>query len=261
MAKFTESQNKEHWNQYAKQNKNKPSGASYDTNLVDLENFYIFSKLKKIRPTSLLDIGCGNGQRTKLFSKYVKGKTLGVDYSENMINQAKSLENKKLSFEIGDIVNHSELEKYDVIISCRCFINQNSSKNQLKLFNILHSHLKKNGHLIVAEASVQGLKRLNSLRKSFNLEPIEEHWFNLHINEKVIFPKIKNIFEINDLKRLGLFYYLARVIHPASVFPKEAKKVSKMNTVAMISQKKFFDDDKFFDQFGRHLLIDFKKQN
>ena len=261
MRKFTEKQNKEHWNQYAKQHKNSISGASYDSNLVDLENHYIISKLKKIKPKSLLDIGCGNGQRTKLFSKYVRGDVLGIDYSENMIKQAKSLEQKNLVFKIADISNYTDLKKYDVIISCRCFINQTSSKNQLKLFKILHSILKKNGHLIVAEASTEGLKNLNSLRKSYNLKPIEEHWFNLHINEKLLFSKIKNIFKINDLKRLGLFYYLARVIHPSVVFPKEAKKISKMNTVAMTSQKLFFDDDQFFEKFGRHLLIDFHKIN
>jgi SAM-dependent methyltransferase len=261
LEKFTEIQNKTHWNKYAKQNKNNLSGASYDSNLVDLENYYIFLKLKKFKPNSLLDIGCGNGQRTKLFSKYVKGKTLGIDYSENMIKQAKTLENTKLSFKNANISNYSDLNKYDVIVSCRCFINQTSSKNQLKLFQILHSLLKKNGHLIIAEASVEGLKNLNSLRKSFGLDPIEEHWFNLHLKEKLIFPKISNIFEINDLKRLGLFYYLARVVHPASIFPKEAKKISKINTIATKSQKIFFENDHIFEQFGRHLLIDFNKKN
>ena len=88
MTKFTEIQNKKHWNQYAKQHKFDPSGASYDSNLVELENYFIISKLKKIKPKSLLDIGCGNGQRTKLFSRYVKEKTLGIDYAENMIKQA-----------------------------------------------------------------------------------------------------------------------------------------------------------------------------
>ena len=164
----------------------------------------------------------------------------------------------KKSKEISENFADSE---YDVIVSCRCFINQTSSKNQLKLFQILHSLLKKNGHLIIAEASVEGLKNLNSLRKSFGLDPIEEHWFNLHLKEKLIFPKISNIFEINDLKRLGLFYYLARVVHPASIFPKEAKKISKINTIATKSQKIFFENDHIFEQFGRHLLIDFNKKN
>ena len=64
---------------------------------------------------------------------------------------------------------------------------------------------------------------------------------------------------MSDVKRLGLFYYLARVVHPAMVFPKEAKKVSKINTVAMNSQKVFFEDSPL-DKYGRHLLIDFQKK-
>jgi SAM-dependent methyltransferase len=259
MGKFTESQNKDHWNQFAKKYKNIPTGASYDSNLVDLENYYIISKLKKLKSNSMLDIGCGNGQRTKLFSKYIKIKTTGIDYSENMIKQAKTLETKKLSFKNVNISDYSNSEKYDVIISCRCFINQTSTTNQIKLFKKLYSMLNKHGHLIIAEASAEGLKNLNLLRKSFNLEPVQEHWFNLHIKEQSIFPKIKSLFEINDIKRLGLFYYLARVIHPAIVFPKEAKKVSKINTIAMNSQKLFFNDNSF-DKYGRHLLIDLQKK-
>jgi SAM-dependent methyltransferase len=248
-----------HWNEYAKHHKYNPKGASYDSNLVDLENRYIISKLKKLKPKSLLDIGCGNGQRTKLFSKYVKGKTLGIDYSENMIKQAKSLESKNLSFKIGNISKYVDITKYDVIVSCRCFINQTSISNQTKLFKKLHSLLNKKGHLIIAEASVEGLKNLNSLRKNYGLEPIDEHWFNLHIKEKSIFPKIKPFFGINDVKRLGLFYYLARVIHPTIVFPREAKKISKINTIAMNSQNLFFEDT-LFEKYGRHLLIDLNKK-
>jgi ubiquinone/menaquinone biosynthesis C-methylase UbiE len=37
----------------------------------------------------LLDIGCGNGTRTIRFSKYVKEKTLGLDYSQIMIKHAR----------------------------------------------------------------------------------------------------------------------------------------------------------------------------
>ncbi len=259
MGKFTESQNKDHWNQYAKQYKNNPTGASYDSNLVELENYYILSKLKFLKPKTMLDIGCGNGQRTKIFSKYVKTKTIGIDYSENMIKQAKSLETRKLSFKNISVSNYSNSEKYDVIISCRCFINQTSITNQIKLFEKLCSMLNKHGHLIIAEASNEGLKNLNLLRKSFNLEPIQEHWFNLHIKEQLVFPKIKSLFKINDTKRLGLFYYLARVIHPAIVFPKEAKKIGKINTIAMNSQKIFFEDNSF-EKYGRHLLIDLEKK-
>lgn len=260
MEKFSPEQNKEHWEQFAKKHKNSQTGASYDSNLVELENFFIVSLLKKIKPKTVLDIGCGNGQRTKLFSHYISNKIIGIDYSKSMIKQAKELENKKISFELNDIWNYTSLNKFDIIISCRCFINQNSYYQQVKLFKKLHKMLKPKGHLIIAEASVEGLCNLNKLRKEFSLKPIEEHWFNVHIKEKHVFPKIKTIFKFNQVRRLGLFYYLARVVHSAAVYPKEANRISKINDIAKKSQIIFFNSDIFFEKFGRHLLIDFQKK-
>jgi len=260
MSKFTPLENKKHWDEFAKKYKNNLSGASYDSNLVDLENLFIISELKKIKPKSLLDIGCGNGQRTKIFSKFVNGKTLGIDYSDVMIKHASSLENKNLKFENIDICNFDTTEKFDVIISCRCIINQTNSKKQVQLFKLLHYLLKSKGNLLIAEASVEGLKNLNSLRRSFSLVPIEEHWFNTHIKESYVFPKINKFFKINKINRLGLFYYLARVVNSAISFPKEAKRVSKINEVAKKSQILFFNSENHFEKFGRHLLVNFQKK-
>ena len=260
MPKFTTTENKRHWNEYAKKHKNALEGASYDANLVELENLFIISELKKIKPKNLLDAGCGNGQRTKIFSKYVRGKTLGIDYSEIMIKQAKKLEKNNLKFELADLINYHTNSKYDVIISCRSIINQTSTVNQIRLLKLLHGILKPKGHLIIAEASVEGLKNLNQLRKNFRLGPIEEHWFNLHMKENIIFPKIKSLFQIKKIRRLGLFYYIARVLHPAIVYPKEAKRTSIFNDVAKKSQSIFLDSDSTFEKFGRHLLIHFQKK-
>jgi len=260
MPKFTAEENKRHWDEYAKQHRNAPEGASYDSNLVELENHFIISELKKIKPRRLLDVGCGNGQRTVLFSRYVKGPTLGIDYSEKMIEQAKKLGKKDLRFEYTDLTNYQTDSKYDVIVSCRSIINQSTIMNQVKLFKFLHSILKPKGHLLIAEASVEGLRNLNLLRSKFNLEPIEEHWFNLHIKEGSVFPKIKHLFQIKKIRRLGLFYFIARVLHPAIVYPKEAKRQSIINEIAKKTQLIFLDSDTTYEKYGRHLLIHFQKK-
>ena len=259
MEKFSVNENKKHWNEYAKKHKNAPEGASFDSNLVILENLFINSRLKILKQRSLLDIGCGNGQRTFAFSKYVKGITIGIDYSKNMIEQAKKLQKKNLKFYLADIWDFDNQQNFDIIISSRCFINQTNSKNQIKLFKLLHRMLKPKGHLIIAEASVEGLKNLNRGRKFFRLEPIGEHWFNVHIKESLVFPKIKHLFSIKAINRLGLFYYIARVLHPAYVFPKKDKRSSKFNTIAKDTQIQFFGENTF-EKFGRHLLVDFQKK-
>ncbi len=254
MKKFSIRDNIAHWNEFAINHKNNKMGATYDESLSELENYFIISELKRIKPNSLFDIGCGNGQRTALFSHYVNGKTFGIDYSEEMINQANTIKKRNLFFERVDINKYSSDDKFDVIISCRCIINQPTTDLQVKLFRKLHKMLKPKGYLIIAEASMEGLENLNRLRKDFGLGNIEEHWFNLHIKEKNIFPKIKDLYKIIEIKRLGLYYYIARVIQPATMYPKEPKRGSIMDKLAKKTQLIFFNDDTNFEKYGRHLL-------
>jgi len=243
MIKFTSKQNKEFWNDFATKSKDNRFGASGGRHLVDIEDDFILSALKKIKPNSLLDIGCGNGQRTLIFSKYAKKNALGIDYSEKMIEEAwlmlkkqsKSVRNK-LSFENIDIHRLPSKEKFDVIISCRCFINQTTPANQIKLFEILHNRLNSKGSLLIAEISQEGMKRLNSLRIQYKLKPMKPRWHNLHINEKLVFSKIKRLFHIKKIRRAGTFYFLSRVFHPAIVFPKDPEQESIINEIALRSE-------------------------
>lgn len=140
MTKFTVEQNRKHWEKFALTHKNSKSCATYDEYLSELENIFIISQLKKLKPRSMLDIGCGNGQRTALFSNYVKGKTFGIDYSENMIKQAKLIKKHNLYFQHANITEFEENVFFDVIVSCRCLINQPSHNAQVKLFKKLHTH-------------------------------------------------------------------------------------------------------------------------
>jgi len=259
LKKFAVEDNIKHWDKFAISYKNKKGGATYDSSLSELEDFFIITKLKEIKPRSLFDIGCGDGQRTSLFSRYVKGKTLGIDYSKEMIKQANTIKKRNLFFEHVDINRYSVSEKFDVIVSCRCIINQPTRNAQINLFKKLHKMLKPKGHLIVAEASVEGLANLNELRKKLGLNNIEEHWFNLHIHEKTVFSKISHLYKINTLRRLGLYYYIARVIQPASTFPKEPKRGSMLDELAKKTQVLFFNADTPFEGCGRHLLIDLQK--
>lgn len=259
MVKFSVEQNIRHWNKFAIEHKYAKEGATYDAILADLENKFIISTLQKLKPHTMLDIGCGNGQRTAIFSRYVKGKSIGIDYSENMIKQANIIKKHNLVFKCVDITKYESNISFDVIISCRCFINQNNHNSQIRLFQKLHKMIKSNGHLLIAEASVEGLKNLNKLRKIFGLKKIEEHWFNTHIKESAVFPKLKNLYKIEKLNRLGLYYFISRVIQPACIYPKEPQRDSIFDKIAKKSQSIFYDNEQVFEKFGRHLLIDFKK--
>ncbi len=263
MRKFSSKQNQEFWNKFALSSKDNKFGASGGRHLVDIENQFIFNILKRKKSNFMLDIGCGNGQRTLLFSKYSK-KTLGIDYSEQMIYEARKnlktkpvLLHKKIDFHVEDINKFSSNQLFDTIISCRCIINQTSTLNQIILLKKLHGMLKPNGSLIIAEISKQGMERVNVMRKIYDLPPMNKRWHNLHIDEEKVFPKIKNNFKITDIKRAGTFYFLSRIFYPSTIFPKEPKPESKINELALKSEILMNDlfSENSLDYFGGHLLI------
>jgi len=90
MRKFTSKRNKEFWNQYAKKSQDNPFGAHSDSHVVELENGFIINQIKEKNFKKLLDIGCGNGQRTLVFSRYISKKILGIDYSKDMIKELRT---------------------------------------------------------------------------------------------------------------------------------------------------------------------------
>jgi len=270
MSKFTTEQNKEFWDEFAKKSRDNPFGAHTDKHVVELENNFIISELKSRNIESLLDIGCGNGQRTLMFSQFVKRKIKGIDYSDNMIKEANILLDKqsqeiknKLHFELCSVHNLDN-SKFDVIISCRCFINQPSYEKQIDLFNSLHERLKDGGSLIIAEQSLEGIERLIKIRKEFGLEPITIKWHNLPIKESIVLSQIQDLLSIKKIMRLGTFYYISRVIHPSLVYPDEPKPNSKINELGvkseLILQKDFPVNQNPLEKFGAQLLIHFIKK-
>ena len=76
--------------------------------------------------------------------------------------------------------------------------------------------------------------------------------------------KIKKFFRIEKINRLGPYYYMSRVIHPALVSPKEPNPNSKINYLAMktemIMSSKLSPNDSL-EKTGSHLLIHFKKNS
>lgn len=268
MSKFTTEQNKEFWNEFSKKANDCPYGASGNKHLVEIENTFIKSVLQKINPETILDIGCGNGQRTLSFSKYASDKIIGIDYSEGMINEANKLlqkQNKtikeKLSFIKYDVNDFPNNATFDVIISCRCIINQPSHERQIELFHKIFDRLNHGGSLIMAEISMEGMERLNQIRNEYHLPPMNERWHNLHINEKIIFTEIEKIFKIKAIQRAGVFYFISRVLHPAITYPKEPETEAKINDIAVISQSLFDKEDKnSLEKYGAHLLIHLVKK-
>jgi ubiquinone/menaquinone biosynthesis C-methylase UbiE len=203
------------WDEKAKEFGDSEYGAHSDKYLVMLENEFIEKQLKRIKPTNILDIGCGNGQRTKRWSEYASNETVGIDSSEEMIKLATKLENDKLTFYNGNVLDIStlvgSLSEFDVVISARCLINMKSKQDQIKMIYEIAGILKDRGHFICVEGRETGTMMLNIERRKNGIKQLEGLEGNIDLSNVVI-DTITSIFEKKEITSLGTYYTITRIL-------------------------------------------------
>ncbi len=184
---------------------------------VNLRKMEIKAILKYIQNgQKVLDVGCGNGFSTINFASVKNISIDGIDYSKQMIENAKKLftlkKNNikgKVKFFQSDVLNNKiEENKYDVIITERCLINLGTWENQKKALTNLYKYLKPGGKLLMLEGFKDNLDEINKIRKKYRLKPINIVWHNLFF-EKAKFEKfISKHFKIENIDNFGSTYML-----------------------------------------------------
>ncbi len=192
--------------------------AGSNTVLPDLlETNYLIKLIKKNK--SVLDVGCGNGIFLERLKKKINYKSaLGIDYSKQMINEAKKRCIKKTKFIELDMTDEKQLQllnqKFDYIVTKRSLINLASFKEQVKVLDKLSKLLKKNGKILSCENSLTNLKNINGVRKKVGLKKIIPPWHNVYIeNQRLINHKFKYIKFINLHEFSSSFYFITRVLN------------------------------------------------
>lgn len=215
----------EYWDDRAKTAKLNPNATTDDVYVRELEIRTFVESIKKIKKKNLkiLDLGCGDGFTTIGVAEGLKAhKFLGVDYSPNMIENAKRRLKKSnptinLEFKVADATKLMEVfepESFDVIISSRCLINLITSKQQYKTINDIYTILKKDGQYISIENFEDGNRELNNVRKTMGLEEIPVRWHNLFFKEKEYFKNtLKKFKEVKISNFSSAYYYATRVIY------------------------------------------------
>ena len=227
----TSKQIKKFWDDQAV---SKPEGklvTHRDVDQVALEQDLIYSSLKE--DDVLLDVGCGTGFSTSVYSKKCK-RVLGVDYSIKMVESARiAYQANNLSFEHCDIQNlDDQFGKFTTAISTRCLINLSSWDEQQKAIRKIHSVLEPKGRYLMLEATRQGREALNQLRAEVKLSKIIPVWHNKDFDEFKLKPFLEKLFEIQQDVRFGLYDVLTRVNYPLVISPKETEYQSPFQKVA-----------------------------
>lgn len=175
-----------------------------ETHLRELEIRTMIRVLKRVNPSLVLEIGCGNGYSTFIYAeKFPKMKIIATDYSKKMIDTAKeNYHRKNIQYEIWDITQPNEFpfetKKFDLVFSQRVIQNLPSWKIQRKVITNLISMLTDNGRLCLMECSEEGVNQLNKWRKRIGRGPINGiiPWHNKFIDDS----KIKEEFGKNSDK-------------------------------------------------------------
>jgi 2-polyprenyl-3-methyl-5-hydroxy-6-metoxy-1,4-benzoquinol methylase len=119
----------------------------------------------------VLDVGCGNGRLLSL----LKGKSvkyLGVDFSENLIAEAKQ-KNPGSEFKVLDIHELGKLgERFDVVF-CVSVLNHFPFKDQKKIIQNIGSVLKTGGHLLLVNWNMWNLGKKKNVWKQLLKNPVK----------------------------------------------------------------------------------------
>ncbi len=205
-----------HWNDMATSH-----GVSFSATIPDkyLKDIEIISIEKHLEDgMRILDLGCGNGYSCFLIRKHFDVRLKGIDYSNRMISLAKSVQPNLpgVEFCVGNAMELSDRNDcYDVVISERCIINLETWENQKQAIRECWRVLKTGGLLILAEAFVDPLHRLNALRATLGLSDIKQKWHNRYMIESDLFDYTDQMFSVELIDNYSSTYYLlTRAVSP-----------------------------------------------
>jgi ubiquinone/menaquinone biosynthesis C-methylase UbiE len=218
----------QYWEERAQIAKLNPNATTDDIFLRELEIRTFIHALRKQNKEKiyLLDLGCGDGFTTiriaKEFSNY---HFLGLDYSENMISNAKlrlgnendPKLNDRIEFKIGDATKVNQQFSngtFDIVISLRCLINISSSKQQYNTIKQISKILKKKGVYMSSENFEDGNEELNKIRVKMGLPIIPIRWHNKFFNLSDYLKQTEELFKnVEILNFSSSYYYATRVIY------------------------------------------------
>lgn len=172
--------------------------------------------IKKYDPKRVLDVGCGNGYSTKVFAtKFPSINFVGIDYSSEMISQAKNNQLNNCNFSEGDVLYVESLPdgEFDLIFTQRCLQNIPNYEKQRNAINNLLFKLSTSGILLLMECSKDGVEKLNNFRIKIGQPPIDniEPWHNnFFIDDNLV-----NDFSANISHFTSTYMFLSKIIHPS----------------------------------------------
>lgn len=230
----------------------------YDKHLLNSEIELI---KQHIQPHSkILDVGCGEGEGTFVYSSIPDVMVLATDFSDTRLKMArlrlKDRRNVMLK-KVDYLKTYSLDNDYDIIISQKFLINLPSWNLQKKVLSDLIKSLKTGGKLIMLEGCIQGVNSLNAFREVWGLEPIPVKWHNLFLdNNKLKMFMQESGFDLIKEDGMGAYFLLTRGVRPN--LDENLNWDSEFNRIAALGEIEELLE--FRDRFSRLKLWVFQKR-
>lgn len=200
-------------------------------------------KKKSIR---LLELGSGTGFLASRLTHLISSKTnikytyIGIDFSKAATRRAKNRKLKGYEFYQKDFFDFLGLnkEKFDFIITQRSIMAIMNPKSQQNLLALIKKSITRTGRGIFSEVTNQSFKKIQNLRKSLGISPLEKVWHSRHLNEEII----RSIFsKVDKVDFSSTYWLITRVIYPYFQEPRHntqlhnfASKISQTGDYGMV---------------------------
>lgn len=188
-----------------------------DSNLRHLEINSIITSIKKHADISssliLADFGCGDGFDTQKFSANAS-RTVGFDYSHEMLSRATKRQSDILSFKHLDLITEDIPSEYDIAISKRFIINLGAWSIQSECINKIAKAVLPGGLFFFLECYKEGFNALNLHRNMVGMPSLEEPYHNTYLNYEETIKLFSRDFSIVDVVDFSTYFYLTRCLSP-----------------------------------------------
>ncbi|QWD32244.1 class I SAM-dependent methyltransferase [Polynucleobacter paneuropaeus] len=208
---------KNYWDQRASDDDTAQS-TTQDVYLRSIEQHVLLQWIEKIKPSTIADIGCGDGRTTIGLAQSLREITFsGYDYSQAMIHNA----NKNLAVEdISNItfLRHDVCDEFygvhELMLSTRCLINLPTWAMQQQAIRNIHNGLSAKGYYLMIENFADGQENFNQLRRKFDLPEIPQRSHNLFFNRNQLSEFLKNLFCVeHEINISSTYYMVSRIIY------------------------------------------------